>query len=452
MKVERMMLLCALINLAIFFAGCRKDLGPGKSAEPGIDTTTRNTRIGALTREVADILEEVYRDHNACREVVAAIQLGYYEDERVLLKDLLFPALSKLYTNEIFQRNGIDTGVFRRRFCSILEKGDYPLLNGELKSLLVSTREATAAKLANQAMLPPSPGVLSPTEPVVIYFPYSENFPTIITSGQLASDNKIAILLKPTIVFSDREADVAPGRDPYYCPGSPGNLCYRQVSVDDNYATANPTHIVTIGAVIKETTVQNIPKTELVHRVYHGYSRLTKQMDRLVSFTGNGGGSEIKVCRVNGYLRTSEDQITDFSGDVVTLYYTRGEIRNRLWKRVYSVWDPNWNYQDIEQIYAVYEDDTRGTRSIDGTLRTSLTVPGKLGKVEGDIGFKITASTQDEIITQRKLDRKSYFRDGLNNQGWGYIDDPSDFLPVNKNWPVYDGGSIWHYTLPYRIY
>ena len=95
-------------------------------------------------------------------------------------------------------------------------------------------------------------------------------------------------------------------------------------------------------------------------------------MDKLVSFTGNGGGSEIKVCRVNGFLKMADEQITNFAGDVITLHYTRGDIRKKRWKRIFGVWDPNWNYQDIEQVYAVYEDDNMGSKTLTGSLKTTV--------------------------------------------------------------------------------
>jgi hypothetical protein len=222
--------------------------------------------------------------------------------------------------------------------------------------------------------------------------------------------------------------------------------------VNDGYAELNPTHIVALGATVRNTNNAEVLKTELVTRAYNGWSRLSRQMDKLISFTGNGGGSEIKICRVNGYLRMTDDQVTDFAGDVTTVHFTRADIRKKRFKRIYSVWDPNWNYQDIEQVYTVYEDDTHGSKTVSGSLTTTLNLPGKLGKVEGDIGFKIGVVTQDEIITQRKLDRKSYLRDGLNNQGWGYYPDANDYLPGNADWPLLDGGAIWTYSMPFRIF
>lgn len=453
MTVEKMILLGLVsVSLLLGNSACRKNAVATNENEATDTIQVMNSRDAALMNETGRIIEEVYLDNLAYDEANAAIQSGYYYDERVLLKDLLFPYETQLYNSGIFKKHGIDTGQFRKRFCEILLKGSYPLLLQELGHALTGGSKKNSLVAQNESMLPSNIGVLSATDPIAIYFPYSENFPFFPLASQLPSDNKIAILKKPTLVVSDRDADVGTGRDPYYCLGAVGNTCYKQVYVNDDYAVANPTHIITTGGVRKASVAAEVPKTELVHRVYHGASRLTRQMDRLISFTGNGGGSEIKVCRINGYLRRSDEQIDDFSGDVVTLYYTRGEIRKKLWKRVYSIWDPNWNYQDIEQIYAVYEEDTKGTRTIDGSLKTSLTIPGKVGEVEGDIGFKIQASTQDEIITQRKLDRKSFLRDGGNNQGWAFYADAADFLPTNKDWPIFDGGAIWSYTLPFRIY
>jgi hypothetical protein len=441
-----------IYSLLLLTAACRKNLAENIAAVPHEELSGRQARVAALTKEVSRALEEVYRDNKALGEVNAAILSGYYSDQRVLLKDLLIPSASPLYKMESFRKMNVDTGVFAKTFCQIIERGDYPLLSSELQRMSVIKKAGNNSALRNDARLPDDyVSVYSGSQLISVYFPYSENFTNLADVSKLAPDNKIAIMLKPTIVYTDRDGDAGPGRDAYYCPGSPGNICYRDVLVDDAYAEKNPTHIVTVGADIQPAAPATVPKNDLVTRIYSGACRLTKQMDKFISFTGNGGGSEIKVCRINAYLRRSDEHVTDFSGDVVTLNFTRGDIRNKRWKRVYAVWDPNWNYQDIEQIYAVYEDDNMGSASFNGSLTTNLTLPGKLGKAEGKIGFGIEVKTQDDIITQRKLDRKSYLRDGYNNQGWGFYADANDFL-TGKDWPIFDGGAIWQYTIPYRIY
>jgi hypothetical protein len=441
-----------IYSMLLLTAACKKNLTDNMGVAPDDQLSEKQVRVTALTKEVARALEEVYRDNKACAEVNAAILSGYYADERVLLKDLLLPSSSALYKTDNCKSTKVDTGVFSKRFCEIIERGDYPLLTSELRTVSLLKRSADKAVLSNDATLSVDyVSVFSGASLISVYFPYSENFTNLADVSKMAPDSKIAIMLKPTIVYTDRDGDAGPGKDAYYCPGSPGNICYRDVMVDDAYAEKNPTHIITVGADIVPPAPAPVPKNELVTRIYSGACKLTRQMDKFISFTGNGGGSEIKVCRINAYLRRSDEQVSDFSGDVVTLNFSRADIRKKRWKRVYAVWDPNWNYQDVEQIYAVYEDDNTGSASFDGSLTTNLTLPGKLGKAEGKIGFNIDVKTQDEIITQKKLDRKSYLRDGLNNQGWGFYPDADDFLG-GKDWPVFDGGAVWQYTLPYRIY
>jgi hypothetical protein len=441
-----------IYSMLLLTAACRKNLTDSMSAAPIEQLSEKQARVTALTKEVARALEEVYRDNKACAEVNAAILSGYYADERVLLKDLLLPSSSALYKTDNFKITKVDTGVFSKRFCQIIEKGSYPLLSSELRTVSLLKKTTDKVALSNDARLPGDDvSVFSGSQLISVYFPYSENFTNLADISKMAPDSKVAIMLKPTIVYTDRDGDAGPGKDAYYCPGSPGNICYKDVLVDDNYAEKNPTHIITVGADILPHAAVSVPKNDLVTRVYSGACKLTRQMDNFISFTGNGGGSEIKVCRINAYLRRSDEHVSDFSGDVVTLNFSRADIRKKRWKRVYAIWDPDWNYQNIEQIYAVYEDDNMGSASFDGSLTTNLTLPGKLGKAEGKIGFSIDVKTQDEIITQRKLNRKSYLRDGMNNQGWGYYTDADDFLG-DKDWPVFDGGAIWQYTLPYRIY
>jgi hypothetical protein len=447
MKTHLKILVLYLAFLA--FISCRKRIENSVEQPAPVQNNYQN-KVAAITKEVAQVLEEVYADNSACNEVNAAIFSGFYADERVALRDLLFPGNSELYRFDGFTKYKVDTGIFRRKFCEIVERGKYPLLSAELKPAKISkplTGKASALVIDDD---PPS--ILSGASLVCIYFPYSENFGNAQVFDSLPTNSKLATVLKPTLVYTDRDADAAPGRKPYFCTSEPNKLCYIDVTVNDKYAEIIPTHIVTAGGIIKNETAIEVLKSEQVTRIYHGASRLTRQMDKLISLTGNGGGSEIKVCRINGFLKRTDEQITDFAGDVATLHYTRADIRKKRWKRVFSVWDPNWNYQDIEQIYAVYEDDTQGSKTISGTLTTSVNLPGKLGKVDGEIGFKIGVTSQDEIITQRKVDRKSYLRDGTNDQGWGFITDASDFLPAGKDWPVFDGGAVWSYTFPYRIY
>lgn len=390
---------------------CRKHIVQRSAELPPVVITGEEEKKIKLIREVAEILENVYANDSAWREVNDSIFKKKYADERVLLADLIF---------------GSPDGIFRKLFWKVAEAGNYRLVL-EMKDRPRPRKPLPAGTISGDAKLP-----VTPQPDIAIYFPYSDLFTTYS---------------RPTIVAADRDADEGPGREAYTCDQV--KICYRNVIVNDDYAVRRPTHIITTGAELM-LSEKVIPEAKETARVYHGWSKLTKQLDKLISLTGNGGGSEIKICRINGYLQFSDQQVDNFAGDIVTAYYSRSDIRNKRWKRIYSTWDPEWNYQDVEQVYAVYEDDTKGEKTFSGSLTTTVTLPGaKTNKAVGEIGFKINVSTQDELVTQRKISRTGFFKMSRTDQGWGFMPDANDFL-VDYDWPIYDGGTIWAYTMPWQ--
>ena len=431
---------------------CTKTTGDSTAAPKPPDILNKKNWIANATQEIASILEKVYEDRNAYKEVNAAIYSGYYEDERVVLADLLSPSTSALYYSPKFKATGCDTGIFRKKFLAVLNKGNYPLCKSQLLTPSAYVPPNALLVSDNFRVLTDSAGMITDITGLAIYFPYSENF--ISTNKDETITNKLDLIKAATIVSTDRDADSGPGRKPGYCTSGINSICYVDAIVDDSFAVNNPTHIVSVGAKVAELAPAEPAIGPSMVRVYHGWSKLTKQMDKLISLTGNGGGSEIKVARISGYLKFVDQQVTNFTGDIVTIAYSRADIRNKKWKRVFSSWDPNWDKTNLEQVYAVYEDDTQGTKTLSGNISTSVNLPGKpsSGKVTGEIGFKVEVMTQDEIITQRKLDRASFLRDGLFNQGWGSISDANDFLPLTKDWPIYDGGTVWQYTMAWKSY
>lgn len=436
-----------LAGMAI--ASCKKHLiAPNDNPLPRPSVPSKDSWIAGINREVAGILEIIYQNDSAYREVNAAICSGYYADERVLLKDLLFPENSDLYYSERFRVLNVSPGVFKRIFNETLASGDYPLLKralaaeAEVGVVPKTTVVASELSLAGSA-------VLSGATATAIYFPYSTDFSPL--SSQVVDVRNIP---RATIVAADREADAAPGRAPSACALIGGSLCYKDVTVDDHYASSFPTHIVEAGARPVKIFLGDVPpSTMLTTKVFLGWARLTKQMDALISLTGNGGGSEIKVVRLSGYLKKVGEQVASVSGDLMTLDFSRSDIRNKKWKKVYTAWDADWQNDNLEQLIGVYEDDTKGTKTLSGSLNTTVNLPGSpsLGKAVGEVAYKVEVETQDDIILQRKLGRSSFFRDGMNNQAWGYMPDPTDFITAGKNWPIYDGGTIWQFTLPWRI-
>ena len=75
-----------LIAIALLaFAACKKELRKTNS----IVYQSRQSQVAAVTKEVAEVLQQVYTNRQAYIEVNAAIFRGHYYDERILLKDLL---------------------------------------------------------------------------------------------------------------------------------------------------------------------------------------------------------------------------------------------------------------------------------------------------------------------------------------------------------------------------
>ena len=113
-------------------------------------------------------------------------------------------------------------------------------------------------------------------------------------------------------------------------------------------------------------------------------------------------------------------------------------------------------------MYAIWEDDSEGTKTFTGSLGTTVRVDSNVS-ITANIGFNVSVKTQDELVTQRKITRTAYFGAAKTDQGWGfYLCDKNGscrydntFLP-SGNWPAYDGnggnGAIWAYTWPYNSY
>jgi hypothetical protein len=364
--------------------------------------------------QVSMILLEIYEDSLVREEVNAAIATGFYKDERILLKDLLRPEESLIYKDAAFSgRRKFAKPLFAERFRNALNSGKY--LNANKFS---SAGRRMSAQQTEDYFIQNN---------VSIYYPYSEEGRT----GRI------------TTVSSKYESDSHPGTRPYPC-GDRDNpsTCYMTVTVNDDYAFSSPTHIVGLRAEPARTG--QTTGTE-INKVFLGWIRCTKQYDRLVSLTGNGGGSEIKVVRADGYLKLSDNQQVTSPEGVISIgsegSIKRRDIRKGNWVRVYAIWDWNWEVDNKEQVLGIFEEDTQGEKKIEGSLTTKLTKPDNTTTEIKPIGYSITVKTQDEIIRNWNISREAFFRDGRNDQQHGFHD----------GWPIYDGGSPVSFTLPFEV-
>ncbi|HVK97262.1 MAG TPA: hypothetical protein VM368_05560 [Flavisolibacter sp.] len=119
------------------FSSCKKDLIVDQQEPQKMATFPSNEKAinrVAVNRDVFALLKVVYKEKRALNEVKAAILSGFYEDERVLLKDLLYPEHSELYKSQSFKKFGVEAGVFKKLFLEELDKGEYKNIKAALNS------------------------------------------------------------------------------------------------------------------------------------------------------------------------------------------------------------------------------------------------------------------------------------------------------------------------------
>lgn len=396
------------------------------------------------------ILEDLYKEKKNLKLVNASIYAKAYTDESVLLKDLINPMHSILPGNKKFVELCSKWDVSLQDFSEAFWKAARVKNDTQLLDFLnfVQNKHLPLQNLSNN---PLDVNYQDQSSEVSIYFPYSSEF-DISASGD--SYGPVA-----SLVAASAEADEALGFQPYYSGGA--LVEYRPVVVNDDYVFSHPTHIVGINgiepyetqdAALNPPTVTTLPN---INRVYIGDAICKTQYDRLISFTSNGGGSEINYCRASGYLKLVGHQITEFD-DKTSVKFERGTIRKKKWLRVYAVWDADWVLDNKEQVFAIYEDDNNAEIVFTGSLSTTVKLADG-ATVDGSIDYQIRRSSQDEIIKQLKISRVSYFAGALRNQGWGFGNDKS-FLPASaaNGWPYYDavpeGGANVGWSWPYDGY
>jgi hypothetical protein len=449
------MLLVTFILLAA--VSCKKDFSgqqeqSQKSVDPAKVFKTPSTPEEKLLVEnlgkVTEIFKELYKDKSNIKVVNAAIFSKAFTDESVLLKDLIFPKNSwlnkvvkfKTYT----QKWNVSLNKFADNFWTEVNKKNDPGFIHFLTELNAATSNAANRTETYEG------------DQVTVYFPYSEEF-VPIEGG----------VYEPitSIVTATADADEGWGNLPYYV--NDVLQYYIQVIVNDDYCFDNPTHIVGVNGI--ETVLEPAEPTDAppppppppgISRVYIGEGLCKEQYDRLISLSGNGGGSEIKYCHLTGYLQPVNGHVTTFQ-DIVSVDFSRKNIRQKKWLRNFTVWDDDWVAADLEQILGIYEEDNTNTKTFNGSLGTTLGLDslGNSGgaTVTGSIGFSVTIQSQDDIIRQLKISRNSYFGGAFQDQAWGFSSDATFLpLPFTHGWPYYDtngsGGANVGWTWPYNTY
>ncbi len=400
----------------VHFTSCRKiydkEIIPkAEIKDPIFPTTIEEKKTVQDIFSVTEIIKKVYAANpNAIAEVNDLIKIGYYNDEFILLSDLL-----KYETSLIYQspktRNIKNKGEFKKEF---------------IKAIGINSSNAQA-RTTLEYLTDYQNGVIT------IYYPYSDKF-----TGTTASI---------TVVPADRDADEAPGyilKSGKWINASAGDL-YSQTNPchligvtstdftpapDNIYRTTDPNVLpdaARCGIIFTGTQEKQLPAPPIypgnlpnIIKVFIGYSRCVYQFDRWISFTGNGGGSEIMYSRGDGYLKFANSHVTDFQ-DLTTVYHTRSDIRDKKALFVAAPWDNQWENNDTEQYYAIWEQDNKGSVNFKFSLAT--TVNTGTGQGPGSISFDINKTSQDAIVDQKTITRQSYLTDARDQSkhGHGYL-------------------------------
>jgi hypothetical protein len=434
----------------VLIAGCKKEISGGpdqqkRDVDPAkvfrVPSTPEEKLLVENLAKLTEVFKELYKDKSNLKVVNAAIYSKAYSDESVLLKDLIYPASSRVSRFARFksleQKWNVSILKFADNFWSEVNKKNDQEFTRFLKNLNIDAINTSTGRMST-----------GNENEITIYHPYSEEFEP--TGG--GTYEPIT-----SIITATADADEGVGYLPYYINGQ--FQYYSEVLVNDDYAFENPTHVIGVNGIeiVAEPSEAPPPPPPPpgVSRVYIGEGVCKNQYDRLISFTGNGGGSEIKYCHLTGYLQPVNGHVTSFQ-DIASVDFSRSQIRNKKWVRNFIVWDDDWVPSDLEQVLAIYEEDNTNTVSFTGSLSTTLTLDtGQT--VTGSIGFTITRQSQDDIIRQLKISRNSYFSGAFQNQAWGFSSDATFLpLPFTHGWPYYDtdrnGGANVGWTWPYSTF
>ncbi|WP_299289748.1 hypothetical protein [uncultured Mucilaginibacter sp.] len=409
--------------------------------------------------KVTEIVKEVYKNKEAIKEVNAAIIAKIYTDQSILLKDMIYPGEGLLTTSKSFKKLSSDlniqAGTFSKAFWVEVAKKNDTEFNSFLTALKPgndSKDKLNQKKVQNLKANDYDPNQYQglPPDGVSLYYPYAEQYINPF-------DNSGNYSPSTSVMTATAEADEGYGWQPIY--DSNGNMGYTQVVINDDYAYANPTLIIGINGIepLSETITNGVEAafppgppvtifglTRTVRKVFVGDVRVSKhQYDHFISFSGNGGGSEIRFTRASGYLKVIDGQVQP-TADVFLVNgpynVSRGDIRNSRWVNWTATWDADWQQDNLEQNLAIYEDDNTSSSTLNLSVTTTVSVGGQ--KQTGTVGGTITYKSLDDIIRQNNHKYASFFP---FNRGEGGE-------PTYAGWLIFDNYSTVSFTLPDKLF
>lgn len=419
-----------LISSICIFSSCQKELSiqesiPEKTEiNPAkvykIPSTPEEKLLVENLVKVTEVFKELYKDKANLKLVNAALFSRAYTDESVLLKDLIFPQNSRLNTVSKF-------GEYAKKFNVTLNEFSNNFWHEANK-----TSDQSFLQFLNRLQVKPNNAFQrtfnGDGDGVSIYFPYMEEFEVVPEDGGYYEPIT-------SVVAATSDADEGWGSQPYYINGV--FQYYKQVLINDDFAELNPTQIIGINGIEPFGDIGNPVSTAFpptgpinqpglpreVKQVYIGDVLCIKQYDALISFTGNGGGSEIVFTRSDGFLKVVDGQVQADNYFTQPKTISRKDIKKERWVDWSMVWDGDWEVNNHQQHFAIFEEDNRNSSEFSGSLST--TIKDIFGiPLTGTIGFKINFKSDDALIVQQKYNRDVFFvlnridQEGAMYNGW----------------------------------
>lgn len=455
-------LLGATAFLAIL-CSCQKNISP-PPAELKVDPTKvmrlpqtqEEKELVANLSKITDVFKEMYKDQKNVKLVRAVLASRTVGDKAVYLRDLLIEN-SSLKENKVLMQKLNEQNLSLELFAKNINAKIEGTKDFQLVSYVNKIKGANSVKTVVRSAVKNTYAVGEPEGPrdsfepeVTLYEPYPpESAEDIAYYGSVA----------PTLVTATADADEGMGYKPAY-DNNNVLLGYEEVLVNDAFAEENPTLIIGVNGIEEEVVnnsgtpiayepeppvvVPNLPRRIL--KVDIGDVRCTKQYDALISFTGNGGGSEIRFVRADAYMKMQDGQVVaDNFFTPVPNDISRKDIRKENWKTFNAEWDGDWETDNLQEFIAVYEEDNRNTSEVGGKLTTSYssgsTTSGSFS-VGTEGNFKITYKSDDQIIFQGKLNRDVFEVMNTTDQGHG----------KRGGWGIRNGTSPVTFTMWHKIF
>lgn len=411
--------------------------------------------------EFSDMLKELRVHDDAYKELFYLFQNTHYVDHYVGLEDLLNHETALIY--EQVDTNLFTKGSFKTFFNNEMDRTPnlYVNLNHVLKNRMELADEtdddqklSLFYEIARITLYAPNlinsetdgtfndtdlftivPGVVDGDEGLGYQFNDDLNTWGDITANENTADNNFTIIIEPN--FFCNQSPVPMLAETYTegpCAMWAGGL------VDPNIPTGNQ---YTGNCV-------DIEDGDYIRQVWIGHITVFKQYDNWISFTGNGGGSELQFTRTDSREHV-EDLPNDSNVDVfefderVEVYVTRYAI-NKKRERWYSIfWDFNWECATPthEQLLLIYEKDNTSPIDFD------FSGIEWQGETYGSVSLEAEVRTKNEIIRTWNRDGAEFFATNmLNDNGCSCVNGKNSFS--DRCWPRYDCGANVRYTMPHR--